>query len=34
MAIDHTGEPFDKGAETDGIRILKALCRAGLTVAS
>jgi uridine phosphorylase len=33
-AIDHTGEPFDKGPETDGIRILKALCRAGLAVAS
>ena len=33
-AIDHAGEPFDKGPETDGIRMLKALCRAGLAVAS
>ena len=32
-AIDHTGEPFDKGPETDGIRILKALYHAGLAVA-
>jgi nucleoside phosphorylase len=28
-AIDHTGEPFDKGPEADGIRILKAICCAG-----
>jgi uridine phosphorylase len=33
-AIDHTGEPFDKGPQTAGIRILKALCHAGLAVAS
>jgi len=33
-AIDHTGEPFDKGPETHGIRILKALCHAGLAIAS
>jgi uridine phosphorylase len=33
-AIDHTGEPFDKGPQTDGIRILKVLCHAGLAIAS
>jgi len=33
-AIHHIGEPFGKGPETNGIRILKALCRAGLAVAS
>jgi len=33
-AIDHPGESFDKGPETDGIRILKALCHAGLAVVS
>jgi uridine phosphorylase len=29
-AIDHTGEPFDKGADVEGIRVLQALFRAGL----
>jgi purine-nucleoside phosphorylase len=29
-AIDHTGEPFDKGPDADGIRILRAICSAGL----
>jgi hypothetical protein len=29
-AIDHTGEPFDKGPDADGIRILRAICNAGL----
>jgi purine-nucleoside phosphorylase len=29
-AIDHTGEPFDKGSDADGIRILRAICSAGI----
>jgi len=29
-AIDHTGEPFDKGPDADGIRILRAICSAGI----
>lgn len=28
-AIDHTGEPFDKGPASEGYRLLKAICRAG-----
>lgn len=29
-AIDPSGEPFDKGPDADGIRILKAICSSGL----
>jgi purine-nucleoside phosphorylase len=32
-AVDHTGEPFDKGPDADGIRILTAICNAGLALA-
>lgn len=28
-AVDHSGEPFRKGSETQGIELLKALCIAG-----
>jgi uridine phosphorylase len=31
-AIDHEGEPFDKGPETKGLEILTAVCRAGLAL--
>ena len=30
-AIDHTGEDFDKGAREDGLQLLEAICRAGLS---
>jgi len=29
-AVDHAGEDFDKGAQADGLRVLEAICRAGL----
>jgi uridine phosphorylase len=29
-AIDHTGEPFDKGKDAEGVDILRAIFRAGL----
>jgi uridine phosphorylase len=28
-AIDHAGEPFDKGPQSEGYRLLRAICRAG-----
>jgi uridine phosphorylase len=31
-ATDHEGEPFDRGAETETLQVLKAICRAGLAV--
>lgn len=31
-AVDHCGERFDKGPETDGLRILTAICKAGLAL--
>ncbi len=33
-ATDHEGEPFDRGSEREGIRVLTAICRAGLAMAS
>jgi uridine phosphorylase len=28
-AVDHTGDPFDKGSELDSLDLLQAICRAG-----
>lgn len=28
-AIDHPGEPFDKGSQSEGCAVLRAICRAG-----
>ena len=28
-AVDHTGDPFDKGSELDSLRLLERICRAG-----
>jgi uridine phosphorylase len=33
-AIDHEGEPFDRGTATESVQILTAICRAGLAVAA
>jgi uridine phosphorylase len=33
-ATDHEGEPFDRGPATQSVRILTAICRAGLAVAA
>lgn len=29
-AIDHSGKPFDRGADVEGSRLMHAICRAGL----
>ena len=28
-AVDHSGDPFDKGPEMESVRVLEAICRAG-----
>jgi hypothetical protein len=33
-AIDHEGEPFDKGPEDLGFHVFHAICRAGVHLAN